>query len=55
MKVDFLPPLPREDCGVASKLMKEMQIAVYRKAEEHQGITCRILNHKNAVKMLKEI
>lgn len=55
MKVDFLPPLPREDCGVASKLMKEMQIAVYRKTEEHQGITCRILNHKNAVKMLKEI
>lgn len=55
MKVDFLPPLPGEVCGVPSKLMKEMQIAIYRNAEEHQGITCRILNHKNAVKMLKEI
>lgn len=50
MKVDFLLPLRREVCRVASKLMKEMQIAIHRKAEEHQGIACRILNHKNAIK-----
>lgn len=55
-KVDFLLSLPKEVWRVASKLMKEMQIAIHKRAEEHQGTTCRILNQQNAIKKtLKEM
>lgn len=50
MEVDFLLSLPREIWRVASTLMKEMQIAIHKRDEEHQGTTCRILNQQNAVK-----
>ena len=50
MERDFLLSLPREIWRLPSKLMKEMQIAIHKRAEEHQGTICSILNQQNAVK-----
>lgn len=50
MKLDFLLSLPREIWRVASKLVKEMQSIIHKRAEEHQCTTCRMPNQQNAIK-----